>query len=93
MWFQAEGNGVLYHVLHDLRQLAPLSHRLPVAMTLHDEWTFTGHCAYALHGDRWRDGCGSCPDLGVYPAIPRDGTRANLRAKASIYERSRPALP
>src|SRR4051794_21841879 len=81
------------HNLHgryfDLRQLAPLSHRLPVAMTLHDEWTFTGHCAYALHGDRWRTGCGSCPDLDVYPAIRADGTKANLRAKAEIYERSR----
>ena len=81
------------HNLHgryfDLRQLAPMSHRLPVVMTLHDEWTFTGHCAYALHGDRWRTGCGSCPDLEVYPAIRRDGTRANLRAKADIYARSR----
>jgi glycosyltransferase involved in cell wall biosynthesis len=81
------------HNLHgryfDLRQLAPMSHRLPVVMTLHDEWTFTGHCAYALHGDRWRTGCGSCPDLDVYPAIRRDGTRANLRAKADIYARSR----
>jgi glycosyltransferase involved in cell wall biosynthesis len=66
-----------------------MSHRLPVVMTLHDEWTFTGHCAYALHGDRWRTGCGSCPDLDVYPAIRRDGTRANLRAKADIYARSR----
>ncbi len=81
------------HNLHgryfDLRQLAPMSHRLPVVMTLHDEWTFTGHCAYALHGDRWRTGCGSCPDLDVYPAIRRDGTQANLRAKADIYARSR----
>ena len=81
------------HNLHgryfDLRQLAPMSRRLPVVMTLHDEWTFTGHCAYALHGDRWRTGCGSCPDLDVYPAIRRDGTRANLQAKAEIYARSR----
>ena len=73
----------------DLRQLAPMSHRLPVVMTLHDEWTFTGHCAYGLYGDRWRTGCGSCPDLDVYPAIRRDATRANLRAKAGIYARSR----
>lgn len=81
------------HNLHggffDLRQLAPMSHRLPLVMTLHDEWTFTGHCAYALYGERWRDGCISCPDLKVYPAIPRDGTRANLRAKRRIYRRSR----
>ena len=81
------------HNLHggffDLRQLEPLSHRLPLAMTLHDEWTFTGHCAYALYGDRWRSGCVSCPDLSIYPAIAHDGTRANLEAKRRIYRRSR----
>jgi glycosyltransferase involved in cell wall biosynthesis len=81
------------HNLHgnyfDLRQLAPMSRRLPLVMTLHDEWTFTGHCAYALYGDRWRTGCVSCPDLAIYPAIPRDGTQANLRAKRQIYRRSR----
>ncbi len=81
------------HNLHgryfDLRRLPALSRRLPVAMTLHDEWTFTGHCAYALYGDRWRTGCASCPDLGVYPAIRADATRQNLQAKAAIYRDSR----
>jgi glycosyltransferase involved in cell wall biosynthesis len=81
------------HNLHggffDLRELAPMSHRLPLVLTLHDEWTFTGHCAYGLGCERWRIGCGSCPDLTIYPAIPRDGTRANWRAKRAIYEASR----
>jgi glycosyltransferase involved in cell wall biosynthesis len=81
------------HNLHggffDVRQLAPMSHRVPLAMTLHDEWTFTGHCAYGLGCERWRTGCGSCPDLTIYPAIRRDATPANLRTKKGIYARSR----
>ncbi len=81
------------HNLHggyfDLRQLAPMSRRLPVALTLHDQWTFTGHCAHGLACERWRTGCGACPDLTIYPAIGHDGTRANLAAKAGIYARSR----
>ena len=81
------------HNLHgsyfDLRELAPMSHRLPVTLTLHDEWTFTGHCAYGLGCERWRIGCGSCPDLTIYPAIERDGTHANWLAKQDIYARSR----
>ena len=81
------------HNLHggffDLRQLAPMSRRVPLAMTLHDEWTFTGHCGYGIDCERWRTGCGSCPDLTLYPAIRRDGTRANLRAKQEIYAHSR----
>lgn len=81
------------HNLHgsyfDLRELAPMSRRVPLVMTLHDEWTFTGHCAYSIGCERWRSGCGRCPDLTIYPAIPRDATRANWKAKRDIYRRSR----
>lgn len=27
-------------------------------------WAFTGYCAYDMGCDRWRKGCGSCPQLG-----------------------------
>ncbi len=81
------------HNLHgeyfDLRYLPELSATVPVAMTLHDEWTYTGHCAYTMGCERWRTGCGSCPDLDIYPAIAHDRTHENWLAKQSIYERSR----
>ncbi len=81
------------HNLHgryfDLRELARMSQSAPVALTLHDQWTFTGHCAYSMGCERWRVGCGSCPDLTIYPAVPRDSTRINLAEKRDIYERSR----
>lgn len=81
------------HNLHgryfDLRELERLSRRVPVVMTLHDEWTFTGHCAYTIGCERWRNGCGSCPDLAVYPPIRKDATAANLSAKRTIYKASR----
>jgi glycosyltransferase involved in cell wall biosynthesis len=81
------------HNLHggyfDLRQLAEFDRIAPVALTLHDEWTFTGHCAYTMGLETWRAGCVSCPDLAVYPAIRRDATHENWQAKASIYGRSR----
>ena len=34
--------------------------------------------------ERWRDGCGDCPNLRVYPALLRDGTAWNLRRKAAM---------
>jgi glycosyltransferase involved in cell wall biosynthesis len=81
------------HNLHggyfDLRQLAPLSRSVPVLMTLHDEWTYTGHCAYTMGIDLWRTGCQSCPDLAVYPAIRGEATHANWLAKRGIYRKSR----
>lgn len=81
------------HNLHggyfDLRQLAEFSRQLPCVVTLRDEWLLTGHCAYTGACTRWQTGCGECPDLSIYPAIRRDGTAQNWRAKAKIYRKSR----
>lgn len=81
------------HNLHaeyfDLRYVSKLSHTVPLLLTLHDEWTFTGHCAYGMGCERWRIGCGSCPDLTIYPSVRRDATHENWLAKRGIYSNSR----
>ena len=79
----------LHHDYFDLRSLTTLSARVPLALSLHDEWTYTGHCAYTMGIERWRTGCVSCPDLGIHPAIQRDATHENWLAKKAIYEGSR----
>jgi glycosyltransferase involved in cell wall biosynthesis len=82
----------LHHHYFDLRVLPWLSAQLPVVLTLHDAWLFTGHCSHSLDCRRWEQGCGECPDLTLYPAIRRDGTRSNLRRKREILMRTRPAV-
>jgi glycosyltransferase involved in cell wall biosynthesis len=81
------------HNLHgyyfDLRFLIKLSHRVPLLLTLHDEWVYTGHCASTLGCRRWELGCGSCPDLKIYPEINRDSTAYNWKRKRDIYQQSR----
>lgn len=81
------------HNLHgsyfDLRALPDLSHQVPTVLTLHDAWLLAGHCAHSLDCDRWKTGCGNCPDLSLYPAIRRDATAYNWQRKAGIYEQSR----
>jgi glycosyltransferase involved in cell wall biosynthesis len=81
------------HVLHsgyfDLGMLPKLSCRIPTVITLHDEWMMTGYCACTLGCERWKLGCGQCPDLTIYPAIKRDATAYNWKRKQDIYERSR----
>lgn len=81
------------HNLHgnyfDLRVLPALSHHIPIVVNLRDEWLLTGHCAYSLGCERWRTGCGRCPDLTIYPAIPRDTTAYNWRRKRAILRSSR----
>jgi glycosyltransferase involved in cell wall biosynthesis len=81
------------HNLHggyfDLRALPELSHLTPVVLTLHDQWAFTGHCAHSFDCDRWKIGCGECPDLTIYPAIPRDRTAENYALKEKVFSRTR----
>ncbi len=81
------------HNLHggyfDLRELPRLSHAVPTLLTLHDTWLTAGHCAYTVGCERWRSGCGSCPDLGRPIALERDTTAANWRRKRDIFRRSR----
>jgi glycosyltransferase involved in cell wall biosynthesis len=86
-------NIVHCHNLHgwyfDLRTLSRLSRELPVFITAHDQWLLTGHCAYTLGCERWKTGCGSCPDLTIYPAIEKDVTADSWRRKQTIYAKSR----
>lgn len=81
------------HNLHggyfDLRVLPSLSKKVPTVLTVHDQWLFTGHCAHSLECNKWRTGCGNCPDLSRYPAIKKDATAFNWKRKKLIYERSR----
>ena len=56
--------------------------------TLHDCWSFTGHCAYFDFAgcDRWKTGCHSCPQKHTYPAsLLRDGSASNYRIKRRIF--------
>jgi glycosyltransferase involved in cell wall biosynthesis len=73
----------------DVGGVPRLSRRYPTLMTLHDQWMLTGHCACpALGCERWRIGCGQCPDLNLAPQIPHDGTRFNWKRKQRAIQNS-----
>ncbi len=60
----------------------------PVLWTMHDCWAFTGHCAYfdMVHCDRWKTGCGNCPQRGAYPgSLLIDGSARNWRRKKTAF--------
>ena len=55
-----------------------------IIWTLHDCWSFTGHCAYFdyVGCDKWKTGCNKCPQKKSYPAsLLMDGSRENYEAK------------
>ena len=63
-------------------------HNIKVFWTLHDCWSFTGHCAYfdAIGCDRWKNGCYDCPQKGTYPASRIiDSSVWNWRKKKELF--------
>jgi glycosyltransferase involved in cell wall biosynthesis len=71
----------------DLAALPALARRAPIVWRLSDLWPLTGHCAYPGSCERWRIGCGQCPDLATYPAIGLDFTRFLASRKRRLYRR------
>ena len=60
----------------------------PIYWTLHDCWSFTGHCAYFDYAgcDKWKSGCHDCPEKRAYPAsFLLDGSRRNYAKKRTLF--------
>ena len=61
---------------------------IPVVMTLHDCWSFTGHCTHftGIRCDQWKTGCASCPQLRRYPVCYGRGDAArNWQRKRQAF--------
>ena len=41
--------------------------KIPCVWTFHDCHAFTGNCGYFFECEKWRTGCGNCPDIRRYP--------------------------
>ena len=60
----------------------------PVVWTLHDCWSFTGHCCHFEYAkcEKWKTGCFSCPERKGYPkSLVVDNTRNNYKAKRDLF--------
>ena len=61
----------------------------PVVWTLHDCWSFTGHCAHFdyIGCMKWKTGCGDCPQYkSVYPyALFKDNSAGNYKRKKRSF--------
>ena len=61
----------------------------PVVWTLHDCWSFTGHCAYFdyVKCEKWKTGCQNCSQhKDTYPyALLKDGSKGNYQRKKSAF--------
>ena len=62
---------------------------MKVQWTLHDCWTFTGHCAHFefIKCNKWQNACEHCPQKKEYPAsIWKDNSKNNYRLELSAND-------
>ena len=90
--FYQEASILNFHNLHNgyfnYLAIPALTENKPAVFTIHDMWSFTGHCAYSFSCDRWKYGCGQCPNLETYPAVSRDNTQIEWKLKNWLYSRT-----
>lgn len=57
--------------------------KIRVIWTLHDCWAMTGRCSHFMMEDcqKWKDGCGCCPQIHMYPKAYVDLTGLMWRLK------------
>lgn len=61
-------------------------HRIPTVNSLHAEFMYTANCGHAFDCDRWRTGCGNCPDA-------KKATKSLFRDRTAVsFEKMRRAF-
>ncbi|MBD2254578.1 glycosyltransferase family 4 protein [Nostoc parmelioides] len=90
--FYKEADCLNFHNLHtayfSYLAIPKLTKEKPAVFTLHDMWSFTGHCVYSYDCDRWKIGCGKCPYPNTYPKIGLDNTHLEWKLKNWVYGNS-----
>ncbi len=60
---------------------------IPIVWTLHDCWSFTGHCSYfdIVKCDKWKNGCYACPQHLEYPKSLFDNSKFMYKLKKKWF--------
>lgn len=78
------GYYVNYEMLFDFLK----EYNKPVVWTLHDCWSYTGHCAYFdyVGCEKWKNACFECPQKSKYPiSILKDNSKNNFQRKREAF--------
>ena len=62
-------------------------HNIKTVWTLHDCWSFTGHCPHfdMIGCDKWKTGCYKCPQYKDYPQSFFDNSKYMYRLKSKWF--------
>lgn len=64
--------------------------KTPVVWTLHDCWSFTGHCTHFDNAgcEKWKTECGNCPlQMAQYKSRMVDRSKKNYLLKKKLYSK------
>lgn len=64
--------------------------KIPIIWTLHDCWSFTGHCAYFdfINCNKWEIQCYNCPQKRIYPSsLLLDSSKKNFICKNKLFNK------
>lgn len=77
------GNYLNYEVFFEYLKIKSCK----VIWTLHDCWSFTGHCAYfdMVGCGKWKNGCNSCPQSKCYPPSLVDNSHKNYQLRKKLF--------
>lgn len=68
----------------------PIMSRLKrTILSIHDMFMMTGHCVYSMDCEKWKTGCGACPDLQLPFVVQEDRTAENWNLKKWIFKNSK----
>lgn len=64
-----------------------LMQNIPIVWTLHDCWTYTGHCAHysEIKCNKWQYQCTNCPNINGYPRSYYDNSKLNYHLKKKYF--------
>ena len=65
-----------------------ISRRKRMVWTIHDPWLMSGHCVYSMECERWKCGCGRCPDLTLPFPVLWDSTALAWKIKRWVMSRT-----
>lgn len=78
------GYYINYKILFDYLN----STNIPIVWTLHDCWSFTGHCGHFISAncEKWKSVCKQCPKKNRYPASwGFDHSQRNFQLKKRLF--------
>ena len=79
-----------FHLIHNMKlslfSLIKFCNDKPAVISVHDPWTFTGHCVHYYECQGWKTGCKNCPHLDYLFPLKHDKSHDLWKLKQFVYQ-------